>query len=360
MNAPIRTSVRLQPAAAVADRRSGTRRAPLAGPWRRGPLLLGLLLALAAVPAQGSQIEIRAQEPPEGAVHEDSSVLGAASWVVLDVNGTAAWRVQGERRWRAFELGEVLPPGCEIETGPDGEIMLAAGGDQLIVAPHGRLILPQAAPGQDRRLRHERGRIRVHIESRDGRDVRVNTPLLSLGIKGTTFEVEVDSEQNSVVVHDGEVQVTTPDQQDPVDLGTGEGLRQPSAPGGRATRFTLPQHQIAPGPADRNGWRLSPAGTTVVEEPGTRPSSEVDAPGTSTRTAEGPRQSERAQAPATRAQTHLGWLDELATSWATLAIVAVALLILTIPVLVLLHNLREQWQGRAGAKGRRRRELVRG
>jgi hypothetical protein len=145
-----------------------------------------------------------------------------------------------------------------------------------------------------------------------------------------------------------------------VDLGTGEGLRQPSAPGSRATRFTLPEHQIAPGPADGNGWRLSPAGTTAVQEPGTRPSIAGDATGTSTRAAGGHRQSDRPQGSATRAQTRLGWLDELASSWATLAIAAVALLILTIPGLVLLHNLREHWQGRAGAKGRRRRELVRG
>jgi hypothetical protein len=364
MNARIRSSVRSQSDAAVADRRTdrctGTTRTSLAGSWRRVPLLLGLLLALAAAPFHGSQIATRAQELPQGAVLEDPGVPAAASWVVLEVSGTAAWRVQGEPRWRAFELGEVLPPGCEIETGADGQIILAAGGDQLIVAPHGRLLLPEAAPGQDRRLRHERGRIRVHIESREGRDVRIDTPLLSLGIKGTTFDVEVDSEQNSVVVHDGKGQVTIPDQQDPVDLGTGEGLRQPAAPGSSATRFTLPEHQISPGPADRAGWRLNPAGTTAVQEPGIRSSVEVDGAGASTRSAGGQRRGDRAQASSSRAETRLGRLDELAASWSTLAIAVVALLILTIPVLALLHNLREQWLGRAGAKGRRRRELVRG
>ncbi|MGH6896017.1 MAG: FecR domain-containing protein, partial [Geminicoccaceae bacterium] len=224
--------------------------------WRRAGLLLGLLLALAA-PAHGSQVATHTQEGPQTSVLDSSIVPAAANWVVLDVTGTAAWRAQDESRWRAFELGEVLPPGCEIETGPDGEVVLVAGGDQLIVAPHGRLIVPRAAPGQDRRLRHERGRILVHIEPRKDRDVRVDTPLLSLGIKGTTFEVDVDSEQNSVVVHDGEVQVTTPDQPDPVDLGAGEGLRQPAAPGGRATRFTLPEQGT--GPANEHGWRLAPA-----------------------------------------------------------------------------------------------------
>ena len=118
--------------------------------------------------------------------------------------GTAAWRAQGETSWRRFTRGEVLPPGAEIETGSDGEIMLVAGGDQLTIAPQGRLIVPLAQSGQDRRLRHERGHILVQIESRAARDVRIDTPLLSLGIKGTTIEVEVDPEQNSVVVHEGD------------------------------------------------------------------------------------------------------------------------------------------------------------
>jgi hypothetical protein len=358
MNARIRTGMRPRPDAAGADRRTGTTRGPLAGSRPRFALLLGLLLALAAALPHGSQIGARAQELSEGAVGEDPGVPAAASWVVLDVSGTAAWRVQGERRWRAFELGEVLPPGSEIETGPDGQIMLAAGGDQLIVAPYGRLLLPQAAPGQDRRLRHERGRIRVHIESREGRDVRIDTPLLSLGIKGTTFDVEVDPEQNSVLVHDGAVEVTTPGQQQPVDLGTGEGLRQSAAPGSRATRFAVPEHQLSPGPADPAGWRLSPAGTTVPE-PGTRSSYETGGAGASARSAGGQRRGDPS-ASSSPAERRLGWVDDLAASWATLALAAAALLILTIPVLVLLHNLRERWLGRPNAKGRRRRELVRG
>ena len=151
-------------------------------------------------------------QPVAGTSHDlvldSSGVPDVANWVVLDANGTASWRAQGETQWRRFTRGEVLLPGAEIETGSDGEIMLVAGGDQLTIAPQGRLIVPLAL-GQDRRLRHERGHILVQIESRPARDVRIDTPLLSLGIKGTTIEVEVDPEQNSVVVHEGELEVTT-------------------------------------------------------------------------------------------------------------------------------------------------------
>jgi hypothetical protein len=357
MNAPNRTNARPRPGAAPARRGSATMPATGAESCRHIGVLFGLLLALAALLAHGSQNEARAQERPESAVLDSAIVPASANWVVLDATGTSAWRPQGESLWREFELGEVLPPGCEIETGPDGEVVLVAGGDQLVVAPHGRLILPEAAPGQDRRLRHERGRILVHIESRKDRDVRVNTPLLSLGIKGTNFEVDVNTEHDSVVVHDGEVQVTTPDQADPVDLGAGEGLRQPAAPGSRATRFTLPEPETS-GSANEHGWRLGPTGTIAPPEPGTTATQSAPA-GVEAQSAGG-QGSDRVQAAPRREQTYLDWLDELASSWAFVAIAAVALVILTIPVLVLLHNLREQWLGRTQAKGRRRSELVRG
>jgi hypothetical protein len=346
MNASTRTNARPRPGAAPARRGSATTPATGAQSCRHTGALLGLLLALAALLAHGSQNEARAQERPESVVLDSAVVPASANWVVLDATGTSAWRAQGESLWREFELGEVLPPGCEIETGFDGEVVLVAGG-----------ILPEAAPGQDRRLCHERGRILVHIESRKDRDVRVNTPLLSLGIKGTNFEVDVSAEHDSVVVHDGEVQVTTPDQADPVDLGAGEGLRQPTDPGSRATRFTLAEPETS-GSANEHGWRLGPTGTTAPPEPGTTATQSAPA-GVEAQSAGG-QGSDRVQAAPRREQTYLDWLDELASSWAFVAIAAVALVILTIPVLVLLHNLREQWLGRTQAKGRRRSELVRG
>jgi hypothetical protein len=362
MNPALRTSARSRPGKAPYLRRSGFGRAPGIGSWRRAGLCLGLLLALAVLPAPCSRSGAHAQESPDSSVLESATIPAAANWVVLEVTGIAAWRAQGESRWRAFEPGEVLPPGCEIETGPDGEVTLVAGGDRLTVAPNGRLLVPQAEPGQDRRLRHERGHILMHIESRNGRDVRINTPLLSLGIKGTILESEVDSEQNSVVVHEGEVDVTTPDGRDPVALGAGEGLRQPAAPGAPAARFILPED--ARGTAHGQGWLRTPAATGAVAPQGRETTGAGAEAGTTSGRAQavggGQGRSDRAPASSPRAEKRLGWLDHLASPWAYVAIAGVALVILTIPVMVLLHNLREQWRGKTEATGRRRRELVRG
>jgi FecR protein len=334
-----------------------------AGALRRRPvwLLCGFLLVAGGTPASGLDGAQPAQEAASNLFLDSSGVPASANWVVLDANGIAAWRAQGETRWHRFTRGEVLPPGSEIETGPDGEITLVAGGDRLTIAPRGRLIVPLARPGQDRRLRHERGRILVQIESRKARDVRVDTPLLSLGIKGTTIEVEVDPEQNTVVVHEGEVEVTTPGKPDPVDLGAGEGLRQSVVPGAEGTRFTLSGPDGAGQSTGEPVWRLPPVGADAATGPQTlAPDSASDSAGAASQSGRTLGRGGPTAPPSPRTETDFGWLDELASSWGYVAIAGVAFLILTIPCLALLQNLRQQWRSRPRAKGRRRRELVRG
>lgn len=292
----------------------------------------------------------------------DSASVMAANWVVLEAIGTAAWRAKGERKWREFKPGEVLPPGCEIETGADGEVALVAGGDQLIVAPLGRLIVPEASPGQDRLLRHERGRILVHIEPRTGRKVQVDTPLLSLGIKGTSFEIEVGADHDSVVVHDGEVEVTPRDQPDPVVLGAGEGLRQSATPGSPAARFSLsegdPSSLPVTGPA-QHGSQSADGGAGEEAVTRDRPDAVGDA-GNNRWTPRSPSDKDQPTSSRSHGERSFGWVDDWAASWTWVAIAGVALVVLTIRVLGLIQNLREQRRGQAQAEGRRRRELIRG
>ena len=387
-------------AAAMAARRSSALERHQPATLRPACLLFSLLLAIAA-PAYGFDGEQQSPQSIGDLVLHGSNVPAAANWVVLDATGIAAWRAEGATRWQRFTMGEVLPAGCEIETGSDGEVTLVAGGDQLTIAPQGRLIVPIAQPGQDRRLRHERGRILVQIEARQARDVRVDTPLLSLGIKGTTFEVLVEPTQDSVLVHEGDVEVTTPGGSDAVDLGTGEGLRQPATPGTEGTRFMMPALEGPPGAADGAAWRLPPA---AVDGPGQpeaqraptdgpgQPEAQrapTDGPGqpeAQRAPTDGPGQPETERTPAAPdpAQTRnrvererrggsprakpatsddglaFGQLDDLASSWGSLAIAAVGFLVLTIPALALLQHLREQWLGGPKSTGERRRRLVRG
>ena len=116
--------------------------------------------------------------------------------------GEAVWRHRDDATWQSLQAGQVVPAQSEIETGPDGAVVLVVGGDRLALDADSRLVLPAREPGEDLHPHHAHGRLRVDVEARAGRRFEVRTPLLSLGIKGTSFELAVDRRQNSVLVLD--------------------------------------------------------------------------------------------------------------------------------------------------------------
>jgi hypothetical protein len=219
------------------------------------------------------------------------------------------------------------------------------------MAADSRLILPARAPDQDQRLRHRDGRLRVDVESGRGRDVEVRTPLLSLGIKGTSFEVAVDRRQNSVLVLDGVVAVTPPDADRATELGPREGWRQPVAPGGVPERLaSLPEPA---GHSAPSRWHLpatEPLDATTPEW-SLRPVGAVSAPAPAAELG-------RAAEPAR--QTGTGWLDYRTALLTIFLIAGGGLVILAVPALMLGQNLRAQWLRRPTGKGRRRRSLTHG
>jgi len=278
--------------------------------------------------------------------------------------GEAVWRHQDDATWQSLQAGQVVPAHSEIETGPDGALTLVVGGDRLILGPDSRLVLPARAPGQDQRPHHAHGRLRVDVESRAGRRFEVRTPLLSLGIKGTSFELAVDRRQNSVLVLDGVVAVTLPGGRAAIDLGAREGLRQPVEPGaepGRLevadvplavdraapVRWHLPDGEVADSSAA--DWSMRPVGSAQARSPaGAQVGVEL-------------RQRSSAPAGAGRGDRWFGtWLDHQ-TSLVTIVLIAGGgLVILIVPALVLGQNLRAQWHNRPVGKGRRRRSLTHG
>ena len=206
--------------------------------------------------------------------------------------------------------------------------------------------------------------MRVDVERRAGRKVEVRTPLLSLGIKGTSFEVAVDRRQNSVLVLDGMVALTPPGGREAIDLGPRQGWRQPVEPGvapsrleaadlpavvdhAEPVRWHLPDSDLPD--ATAAPWSMRPAGTARAQSPtGEREGIEL-------------REGSSAPRSAGRGQGWLGtWVDH-DTSLVTIVLIAGAgLVILIVPALMLGQNLRAQWQSRPAGKGRRRRSLIHG
>lgn len=289
-------------------------------------------------------------------------------WVVLEAVGETSWRPQGNARWQVTKAGQVVPAGSEIQTGPFGGVTLVVGGDRLVVASDSRLVLPVRSSGDDQRLRHERGRMRVDIERRSGRDVRVRTPLLSLGIKGTSFEVAVDRLQNSVLVLEGLVTVTRLIAAPPIDLGPRQGLRQPAdltvepvalefADLPATTERTEPVRWHLPAPAVSPSADTEPAETSGTRAPDGSAEAGSEGSGYHSVTL---REGSDTTGTTRQARDWLGgWVDH-ETSLFTVFLIAVGgLVVLLVPGLVLGQNLRQHWLDRPGGRGRRRRSMVR-
>jgi hypothetical protein len=347
------------------------------------PLISGLAVLAALVLVAGPR-QAAAESSAGGGdlVGMDEAMLDTSGpslgvgWVALEALGRARWKYQGDAEWRRFKNGEVLVPGAEVETGPDGYVLLVVGGDRLILAENSHLVVSLSSLDHDHRLRHDRGRVRVDVDKRPDRDLQLRTPLLSLGIKGTSFEVAVDSVQNSVVVFDGEVAVKTVRARQPVarNLGPGEGLTQPVDANARPIELALRDLPGVPGRTDGVRWHLAarpeaPSSSSDSFEDGSAPP-----PGDATFDHAGANQG---AAPWSSSSDGAGgvpdgyggvsdgsggvsdWLDQRTSVMTLLLILAAAVAILAIPALLLGQNLRLQWLARPGGKGRRRRALTR-
>jgi hypothetical protein len=275
--------------------------------------------------------------------------------VVLEVRGSAAWRLQGAAQWQPFTRGQVVLPGSIIETGPSGEVTLVTGGDELLVGTGSRLIVPRNTELAS--LRHERGRLLVHVEPRRDRDFRVRTPLLSMGIKGTSFELAVEDDQDRILVLDGEVEVSRPGSDDAIDLQAGEGLAQRAIPGLPPQPFARQIPSAVWPRAPEQPWLMPGAIDVVparVEPDQPIAQGEHDTPASATEPASRTERQPAGRQPVATDEW-LGW----GKVSIMIALTAGALLLLLGPGFSLLQALRSQWRDRPPLKGRRRRSLVR-
>jgi len=350
--------------------RAPSRRGRRAATWRLAAAVRALrrgaargvaLGALALLAVWGATVAAVAGDVRRGAaISLDTSRAPLdGEWVVAAATGAATWRPQGDARWQAIVVGAVLPAPSEIETGADGGVTLVLGGDRLVVAPGSRLILSARRPGEDQRLRQERGRLRVDIEPRPGRDVEVRTPLLTLGIKGTSFELAVDPWQSSILVLEGRVTVSTANGAPPIELGPRQGLSQPSdarLPARRLEAGDLPPTFSRSGPVR---WNLAApaAPAEAVENPA--PAAVGGAPA-STASRALARVADVRPEPSRDQSRLAAWLGDPRLLIALLSVAGAGLVLLIVPGLVLGQNLRQRWLDRPGGRGKRRRSLIRG
>lgn len=130
-----------------------------------------------------------------------TSVSGAAT---LSGNGRSAARLG---------RGSVLVPGHEINTQGGGRVVIdLSDGSQVVVLPGSRLVVGDYRTANSLRelLQITLGRIRVRINHFKNKPnpYRIKSPTASIAVRGTEFEVTVESQgETRVVVFDGAVEV---------------------------------------------------------------------------------------------------------------------------------------------------------
>ncbi len=112
---------------------------------------------------------------------------------------------------RALDVGSMVKPQQVIFTGPDGYAEFrVADGSTFEIFPNSRVTFRNHPGSWEDLLEMLLGRVKVHIQKLNGQPNhnRVNTPTAIISVRGTTFDVVVDEDQNSTLVAVDEGQVT--------------------------------------------------------------------------------------------------------------------------------------------------------
>jgi hypothetical protein len=151
------------------------------------------------------------------AFEKPSSVYGQSATVearVTSVSGAATISGNGRNNAR-LTRGTTLAPGDEIDTRGGGRVVIdLTDGSQVVVLPGSlvRLGSFQNASSLKELLQITLGRIRVRINRFKGKPnpYRIKSPTASIAVRGTEFEVSVESlGETRVVVLEGAVEVTS-------------------------------------------------------------------------------------------------------------------------------------------------------
>jgi len=137
------------------------------------------------------------------AVISKAEAVESNSWAVASAEG--AVMVDGKA---VGSMGATIGRGAVIETGADGKVVLTRPGDSITVFPNSKMSVPEAVGGGEPGILQTLGKLLFKMESRESRDLKIETPYLAAAIKGTTFTVAVDDGDTAVEVSEGSVLVT--------------------------------------------------------------------------------------------------------------------------------------------------------
>ena len=177
---------------------------------------------MSLAPATAAALVCSAQFPPSDAANYAAKVITQSGQVSV---------FKDSQPW-ALSVGDSIQVKDLIMTGPDGHAILqVTDGSTFEVYPNSRVVFRKNPPNWKDFIDVLVGRVRVHIEHFGNvpNPNRVLTPTAVISVRGTTFDVSVDEDDETtlVEVEEGvvEVQHALLPRGDPKVLNTGDTLK---------------------------------------------------------------------------------------------------------------------------------------
>jgi len=131
-----------------------------------------------------------------------------AVWSVSKSSGEV-WVTTSGAEQVSLTREEMLKPGDEVRTGPNGRVLLVRGEETILVAPNSVIGLPVGTrDGLATTILQRAGSILLEVEKKNIKHFEVETPYLAAVVKGTQFSVTVTAKSTRVSVNRGQVEVS--------------------------------------------------------------------------------------------------------------------------------------------------------
>lgn len=168
-------------------------------------------------------------------------------WVAKAVSVQGQVRVQfmGQSEWKPVQLHDTFCPGDKLRTDSDSRADLTLHNQSVLrLSQDSRITLQQAKKERNALLDFFKGA--AHFLSREPRSLKVRTPNMTAGVRGTELLLEVEGETTSLTIFEGEVLASN-------DAGS---LRLTSGQSARAKGDEAPARYVLARPRDAVQWAL--------------------------------------------------------------------------------------------------------
>ena len=166
------------------------------------------------------------------AVQEPLQAQQQRPWKVAQVGGDA-WLQNAGAAARPVHEGDKLGPGGLVIAGDGGSVTLIRAGALMTLSANSRTEIPSDSGPGGATVLQRAGDLHIEVDAPPDQHFQVDTPHLTALVKGTTFDVHVESGGASVHVVEGILEVRALASGDVAMVQSGQTARVSQQTGGR-------------------------------------------------------------------------------------------------------------------------------